>query len=501
MRGWLDGLGKKGVAIALVALLAFSTVGAAAGATMLGAGEVNFESDYAPNPEIDERTLEKDSHDVGDELVEYEGDNGETQTLDAHVNDSETNPISLRADKINASDYSRFPGDKSDVSALDAGEWATSGTSITVENANTAPEVEALRVSTSGLASGSSNSATFSNVSIDSDPNKRYLQAVVNINSISSGATVDVVFTDADGDDKVATINTSADASADDVIANSTGSGVVYQAQLGSLATTDHSVSASGDGSFDGVDSVSVVVSDGDADVTLAGLNGEKMGTWSFGEKKVDTDDDDELETVEITEPSGSFSIHSTESMGSTFDSSTIHDLRFPAIYSAADLVDDSDVSVEITETAEGKYPNYGFKVTAQYRLSVPNAYDLVHSGLTLRDTQDMPSDRYKEVAYAEGVGDSEFDEISSWTDVTSSYSSEGSDVTLDETVEPGKEYAVKYEFVATGSNTDEIEDTSAGAPGGGGKESGGILGSISAVIASILGVLGVGKLGSKISG
>jgi len=325
------------------------------------------------------------------------------------------------------------------------------------------------------------------------------------VNSIESGAEVKVVASDSDGDDKVSVINASRARADGDVIANATGMGIVYQTQMGDLALSDVAVSGSGDGSFDGIHAVHVVVEGGDADVTFAGMNAEKMRTWQMGEQKADTDSDDDLETKTLTEPAGYYAVTGLDTLGSDFDSATLSDARFPVTYSASALSDDSDVDVTVEETAEGKYPNYGYKVDAYYRLTVPQQYDLVHSGLSFTDTQKMPSDRYKTVEVAEGVGENtEFSDISSWSDVTSSYSSEGANVTLDSTVEPGKSYAVHYEYVVTDSNKDTMEsDGPGGAPAGGGREGGnqGIIGSIMAVIASTLGALGLGKAAQRVRG
>jgi len=281
------------------------------------------------------------------------------------------------------------------------------------------------------------------------------------------------------------------------VIANATGSGIVYQTQLGDLSTL-----GTGDGSFDGIDSVDVEVADGNADVTFAAINLEKMRPWVFGEQKVDTDSDGDLETETIEEPSGYYPVTGLETLGDDFSGAQAHDIRFPVGYSASDLSDSDDAEINITETPEGKYPDYQFQVDAYYRLSLPQQYDLSHSGVSLTDTQSMPSSRYVTVEYAEGVSDTDWSDISSWTDVTGSYAAEGSNITLDSTVQPGSEYAVHYQYVVTDSNKKTMKASGLGGLGGGGKEdSGGIFGSILAVVASILSVLGLSKAANKVRG
>jgi len=87
------------------------------------------------------------------------------------------------------------------------------------------------------------------------------------------------------------------------------------------------SVMGSGDGTMTEVDSVEVVVMDGDADLTVSMLNLDKMSKYTYGVEKADTDDDDDLEDVTIHEVDapGAVAIHDLSSMGDTFSEATIN--------------------------------------------------------------------------------------------------------------------------------------------------------------------------------
>lgn len=501
--------GRQALAIALIALVAVSAVAMPIAAKKVDESALNHDSDYLTNPKIAEDTLTKQVHEMGSMgVLEYENDNGDIVSLDASLNETPDNPFTIRADKINASDYSQF-ATSDGYSVINASTWSVGGANSSkgsVTDASVAgTENDAVKFATDGsMASGDVVTFTFDNADISTDASKRYAQLVANVNTLDSGTVVKVVATDGNGDDKVAVINSSRNSGDKDVIANATGSGQVYQHQLGDLANSDLTTAglATGDGTFNGIVKITVIVQDGDATVVSPGINYEKMGEWDFGEQKYQADDDDELETKTLTEPSGSFSITDLATMGSTFDSATVYDVAFGVHYYASDL-DAEDVKVTIEQTSEGKYPGFGWVVNTWYRLSVPSAYDLSHSGLSFEEKQTMPSDRYKTVEIAEGTGDTAFGEIddSSFTDKTSAYSSEGSNITLDSSVQVGTNYVYHAEYVVTDSNKDEITQTG-GAPAGGRKEGGnGIIGSVIAIIVSILGVVGLGKLGKGLAG
>lgn len=490
---------KRAAALAMVVLLVVSAGGAVAQAAMTinDPTQINYDSDAVQNPGV-EVTTEKDTHQVGWDLIEYEGDDGAVKTPDAQINDSKANPVGVTATDINFSDAGAFPRYNETHSALDASEWSTE-TGVSVSDTTTAPNVEALNVATNGsFSDGDSATATYTlTESIDSDESKRSLQLFADVNSLDAGAHVEVRIVDADGDYKTAVIDPDNSTDADHVLANATGDGYVLQHQLGKLDTT--TVSGS-DGTFDNIASVEIVAMDGDADVSLSVINAEKLGEYTLGEQRVDTDDDGEKDDTEtITEPSGQFWITDVDTMGSTFDNADIHGMELAMIFDASSLDSETDARIEFTDDRgdSGVYPGFQFIVDSYYRLSLPSAYDLSYSNAELNDEVELPSSRYQTVEYAEGVDDTEFDEISSWSSVKSSYDTQGANVTLDSTIQPGTELAIHYEYVVTGSEQDSFEASGA-APGQYSQGSGGWLANIpivgqwlagiGAVIGSLLG-------------
>ncbi|QZX98725.1 hypothetical protein [Halobaculum rubrum] len=491
---------KRAAALAMVVLLVVSAGGAVAQASMTinDPGEVNYESDAVHNPGIGV-TLEKDTHQVGWGLTQYEGNSGELVTPDARVNDSEANPVGVTATDINFSDAGAFPRYNETHSALDASEWSTT-TGVSVADTTTAPNVDALNVATNGsFADGDSATATYAlSQSIDSDEAKRSLQLFADVNTLDAGAHVEIRVVDEDSDYKTAVIDPDNSTDADHVLANATGEGYVLQHQLGEMSTT--TVSGS-DGTFDNIQSVEIVVEDGDADVSLSVINSEKLGEYTLGEQRYDSDDDgEEDETRTITEPTGQFWITGVDTMGDTFSNADIAGMEIAMIFDASSLDQEMDAHIEFTDDRgdSGVYPGFQFIVDSYYRLSLPSAYDVSYSNAELTDEVELPSSRYQTVEYAEGVSDTEFDEISSWSSVKSSYDSQGDEVTLDSTIQPGTEIALHYEYVVTGSEKDSFTGGGAG-PGQFGQESGGWLSNIPIVGQWLAGLMAV--VGSVIGG
>lgn len=465
-------------AFGLVALVLLSAVAPAATA------QVNNGSEYTQGARL-EADVTKDVHQLSwSSPLTYEADDGSQKQLPGTLNESVNNTFEYQATDLEAAALGEFPRKDSEgnntASGLDASEWTTSGASVS--DSEPAAGVEAIDVS----ASAAGDSATYSNFTISSDEPNRYLQLVLDVNSLASGAEVQVEVVDSDGDFKQARINGSA-SMAEDVIATGTGTGYVYQRQLGEMATN-----TSGDGYFDNIEKVRIQFVGGTADLTITGLNVEKMSTWSFGERKVDTDSDDALETKTVTEhkETGTIAIDDLSTLGDAFDSGAIHDLTMPVKFRTADL-GTSDVSVNFT-AADG-YPSFSDRVNLYYRLELPSAYDLSYANAELVAETELPSNRYLAVEYAEGVSDTEFDEISSWSDVTSQFSNEGDEVSLDTTIQPGQKIAIHAKYLVTGDERSAIE--SAGVVGGPMGDSGGgffsnlpLVGGIVAAIGAVIG-------------
>lgn len=471
--------GRRVVA-GLLALVVITSMAAPA----LAGAAVNHSADAAQNPTLS-TDVTKASHTIGEmSAAEYEDNSGEIATLDATVNKSSdtadvgtgyVNPYAFTATDINATDYDAFPHDKSDVSALTASEWSTdasgSAGSISVSDVTTAPDVEAVQISTSSQTSSDVATATFSNFSVTSDAEKRYVQTVLDVNTLDSATELELRINDADADYVSAQINASADASNEDAIANATGEGLVYQRQVGSMT-----VQGSGDGTMSEIQSIEVNVADGDASVDIAGLNVEKTSEWTFGNERVDSDDDDEFETNTITEVStaGDIAIHDLSTMGATFDGAVVSDITMPMEFQASNLDTGDSSLINMTFSEASGYPSFEFMQDTYYRLELPDAYDLSYSNAKLTQEVSVPDSRYDTLEIVEGADGNDFTDLSSWTDVSGSITSQGETVTLDDTIQPGQEIALHYKVLTT--QDEKAQLTATGGAGQFGDSGGGFL-------------------------
>ncbi|AXG06571.1 hypothetical protein DU500_09105 [Haloplanus rubicundus] len=478
---------KRGIRFTTVVTIFLAVLVASAAPAAAATGQPNFDAEPTPNPE-QSAAVTKAVHDMGwNSPLQYESNDGDLTVLNAHVNESVDNPYSFVVTDINASDFGAFPHGKADVSALGASEWSkdVSGSSGTgsIADVETANNVEAVALSTSSQTSGDTATFTFANFSLTSDEQKRVLQTALDVKTLDSGAVVEIAAVDEDGDRKVAVINGSRTAG-EDLIANQTGDGYLYQRKLGDMSTE-----ANGDGTFANIQKVTVTVSDGDADLEIAGLNLDKTGKWMLGTKQVDTDDDDELEDVdhmEVKTP-GSIMVHELSTLGETFSSAHIRGLSMDVVQSASDLPTDR-VRLTTEETGN-EYPGYHGTATFEYRFGFASAYDLSYSNTDFEGTQSVTQDRIIAVKLSEGVSeDADWGDVESYADITSKYSSQGTNVTLDDTVQAGTFTDVKYQYKLTEDQFGAIQNA-----GGGGFFSGdGFFGGfINWAVAGIMGVVG----------
>jgi hypothetical protein len=499
---------KRSATLLLVGLMAISMVAMPA----MAASSFNPDATAGQNPYISTDVTVSNFDRSTMSPGEYEDDSGDVTSLPATVNQSSdvddlgvgtVNPYSFVASDIDFDDGSAFPHAEDNVSAVNnESKWTTdaaNGGSITVSDSSTAAGVEALEVSTSSQTSSDYVTATFSDVSITSDVEKRYLQTIIDVDSLDSGATVELRPTDADGDYVSAEINSSASASDSDVIGTATGEGYVLQQQVG-----DMTVAGSGDGTMDEIDSVEINVTDADATIRLAALNVDKTSEWSFGDERNDDNNDDEFETDSIKDVStaGQIDIYNIDSMGPTFDNAEINDLEMPMNFRAQDLEDDDTDRVNVTFSAATDYPSFENKQTAYYRLKLPSAYDLTYSNAVLRQDFDLPDSRFQDLEIVEGASDTEFADLSGWTDKSDSVSS-GDDVILDDTIQPGTEIAFKSVTLVTDDERTAIENVGGvvGPAGGSDGIIGGVTGFFGTLWGKLTGVLGGGALASRIFG
>jgi hypothetical protein len=475
----------------LAALLAFAMVSSLAAAPVAAAGpDLNFDDEQTPNPYLQEDTLTVAQHDRAEmsSALQYYDDSGDIATLPATVNSSQETPYTFRADQIDEPAFSEFPREKN-VSVIEATEWTTTSgasSSMTVSQTNgaTASGVDSIELAAT-VADTETATATASNFSITDDPEKRVLRFVGNVDSLASGSNVDVRLVDADGDAKVVHINSTMTASDADVIGTGTGQGYVFQERLGDLATDG----TNGDGVFDGIQKIEVVVSDADATLTVVGLDAESKSEFVLGET-INADDETEQVTKRNAGGDMSVSVTSLDSMGETFDDAVINDLEVSDVrYRLSDLTSPDDYEVTFSDADQYSYER---KLELNGRLEIPSAIDLSHSGLSFMDQQTFVSQRYASVQIAEGVGDQEFSNISSWSDKSDLYSSKNADHELDSTVAVDKSYAYSLTLLLQSGEEDTM---TADAGGGGGFWGGGggnpIMSFFDWIIAGVLGVAG----------
>ena len=471
---------KRGGIAGLLALTVLLSVVATPAAA---AGGITWDGDAStPNPTIEaDVTIDEWSGAEMDSALEFYDDSGDVASLPASINSSNDNPITVTATDIDFSERNEFPrksdedGDNA-ASALDDSEWTTSG--ATVSSTTTAPGVDALAYA----GTASSDSASYSNFSV-SDGEKAYLTIAADVASASGTPTMRV--NDSDGDYvEVELFNSSASNDDATVLTNATGEGNVLQVQIG-----DQTVQGSGDGTFD---SAEEIVISGDIEADISVLDAERTRALSFGERLEDTDDDDDLETVTLEQPNGAYSVANLAGFDAVMEDATFYGVTVDARFQASDLTDDEDVSAEFM--SDNDYPQWDQVGTFQFKLNLPTAFDLSYANTELVDDPELPDERYKTVELAEGVGDTDFEDIS-YTDVTSSYS--GGEVSLDSTVSSGTEYAIAYTVVLTDGEVSAIQNTSGGGAGPMSSSGGGpldFLTSIPGIIISGLGALGLGR-------
>ncbi|VTT86104.1 S-layer domain protein [Halorubrum sp. DM2] len=435
------------------ALIALTMLLSVVATPVAAAGDIGWGDDAkTPNPTIEaDVTVDEWDNSEFSSALEYYDDAGDAATLPASVNESNDNPVTLTATDIDFDERNEFPRNddedgENSASALDDSEWTVSG--ATVSSTTTAPGVDALNYA----GTATSDSATYSNFSV-ADGEKSYITLAADINSATGTPTLQLV--DGDGDYVEVTLyDATATASDDNVLANSTGEGKVLQHQVGDLT-----VQGSGDGTFGSAEEITI---SGDIDADVSVLDAERTRELTFGERLADTDDDDELETVTITEPRGAYSVTGMDTLDAVMSDATIFGITVDAEFEAADLRDDADVSAEFSSSND--YPQWDQFGELAFRLELPTAFDLSYSDTELVDEPSLPSERYKNVEVAEDTGDTEFSEIESYTSVTSSY--DGSEeISLDATVSTDTSYVVAYDVVLTNGEVSAIQSA---ADGGG---------------------------------
>jgi len=154
---------------------------------------VNHSADSTQSPDLDGdvtvSTLDM-GWDSAPSQIPYEDDSGEQVEFLGDINQSVNNTYEFTVTHANVSDFNAFPHDKAEVSALDAGEWSGTGTASDVEVAGGVDAVE--------LDFGASEDLSFSNFSVTSDEEKRYLQIGLDATTVNSGTILEFQVVDVD---------------------------------------------------------------------------------------------------------------------------------------------------------------------------------------------------------------------------------------------------------------------------------------------------------------
>jgi surface glycoprotein (TIGR04207 family) len=490
---------SKPRALALAALLVLSVVGAGVAGAAQAHG-INTDSE-AHTPIYGYSTSETISaHDMSEmnSPLELYDDEGEVHELNGTYNDSQAAPFGVRWDKVETDAYTQFPrtSDESENGATwtDAGQWSSTTSadaSHSVTDAD-ADGVQKVELSASSMANGETTTFNFSeNVSL-ADPNKRVLMAVLNVDTLD-GATVELRAVDGDGDYRYMEINSSRNASNETVIANKTGNGFVAQEKVGNLP-----LAGSGDGSLDSIQKLEVVVLDGNATVTLAGLDADRKSTIEFGTIQRDTDDDGENETVRFEDYwEGGESRLTEYDFGEQFDTATIHDWTVYEVRYPLSMLSSGEVVAEFANSSES---SYAAELAKTGDVIVPSFIDLTHGTLSLRVEQGLITDKYGTLRTAQVDSSTDFGNVSDgdWTDRTGSLTEKGDEVVLISGISADQQYRVDGLFYLNSEDKDSLMASQAMSMGPTG-DSGGFfsntLNVILTLIGSAAGALGLSRL------
>lgn len=470
----------------MIATGATLTLAGSAGLASADEDGLAYSTDYAADPAIAADAVTIAEHRPSMEILQYRDDEGNVQDLpaildepdDDEIDDDATaqNLLTISGDAIDADEFRRFPralDDESDDdedetrSAIDADEWTGDG--LDVESGDL--DIDSVRIS------GTDGSASFDpgETLVDDDLSRRYLQVGVTIDALEAGSTVDIEVCDDAGDAKGVTIDSDGDESDDDVLATSITSGVIGQVQLGDLS-----------GSIHNIEGVEVTI-DGDATIELFAFNAERMSRWEFGTRFEDADDESASTVRELSGETTLFDL------GGLSADATIYDLEYPVLYTASASEQDSEWDSEPAD----RYPNFDERLTQIERLKVPTGYDLSHSGLSLVFDQTLPTDRYHAIDLAEDTEDDDPEDME-FSSREGRLEGPGEQAELEEYVQSGLEYAVRFRTVLTDSEFDSATDPAAAGGGARGTSGGWFSGPrawISVLVSGVLGAVGLSRL------
>ncbi|UWG47037.1 hypothetical protein HSRCO_0743 [Halanaeroarchaeum sp. HSR-CO] len=496
-----------------------ATIGVGAG-TVGASSALDVDGEYVQAPFL-RGSVTVATHEPEFNPLQFVNDSGEPSSLAdygaeiAPREDDETphNPVTLTAAHFDAADYYAFPreeqydesgdGDaETDVTALDPTHWTVdesgSAGTMTVAETTSPADGPGLQVSTSSQTSGDVAIASFdsSYLEITSGEDRKLLQLVLDANTVEAGVTVAFRVTDEDGDTREAVIDPAGDDTNADVIATATASGLVYQVPMGELPIT-----ANGDGTFNNLQELEIEIADANADVSIYGLNLERESEWVYGVEEY-TNSDDELDTQEITEPSGSFSITGLDTIASPLDAAKIADVEYDVELVASKLPEDM-LEYEWKEAERYDHP---YRFQAVYNFEAITAYDLSWTLAGLYDEVLFPSTRFVEAGIVTGqseavaLADVQDDEVT-LTSRTDTYANAAIDeeVELATAIQAGDFDSVFVDILYTEDEQSAAESTAAAAGPIGGSSGGwtDYLFSLPGMaISAVVGYLGLVKAG-----
>lgn len=514
-----DGLTRRQFAIGsatTAAALATTGTAAAQESTATEPSDVllDYRSEFIQTPQIGATvSVERTGPDMSQ--FEYVADDDSTASLrddgfdlvDAPDDETPHNPVTIKASNILADEFREFPrgityDDDSDsntseipVSALDATHWslsqATNG-SLSVSDG----ERDSLIVSSSSVADGETVSATLdlstvgsSDGTITSGMSRKFIQLLTDIDTLTSGATVEIALVGSDGVEVTASIDPAGDSSTAGVLSTSTGDSQVLEARVGELET-DQGVSLAD------IQQVVIRINDADAALQIHGLNAERSSRWTFGrEEYAETRDDGSttISTRDVVGPRGTFGVTDLGTLPEIWAQSDILSVTYDAVVEAESLASEQ---VLARSAPLGETYNYDESLEYLYTFTGPSAYSIESLSFdSMTDEAALAGSRYLRADVATGVTAPEtWDDADaiSWTDRTDQYSQPGAAVELLSTVNASDTTVVRFK---TQHSSDEIGDAT--RSGGVAVASGGDGGGMDGSLVAILGALFTGMAGA----
>lgn len=439
---------REAIGIGAAAATAAMTVGVGAGSAAAATeATIDFASERAHDPWIP-GSVTVVEHKSGMDELGYTDDSGNNVSLrdDGFVvasrqdPDTPHNPIEIAAADIKADEFSAFPRgetydddndtstDEVDVTALDATHWAVdeSGTAGTMSVSD--GDGDTLSVSTASQVAGDVATARFTDFEITSGISRKFLQGVVDVNTLESGVIVEISAEDSAGVQVTSEIRPDGDTSTESVWSSSLGNSQVGESRVGELETAQGVT-------LDDIVAIEIAVIDANADLTFHGFNAEKESEWTFGDYEF-LNSDSEVETEARTEPSGRFTITSLSTLPTEFADSRIMSVGYDFEVRASELP-----GAKVWARSQDSPDTYDRpkEIEIYVEFEGLTAYDLENMTFdSLMDTTQFPAGRYRDYEAATGFTEpddwQDVDDIS-WTDRTGSISDSGQDVEMLSTI------------------------------------------------------------------